>query len=126
MFARYEQALALLREMLATAGLVAERRACLEEQRDVIAGYLQGYRHLANWIMASFHRIRGEAPPASLPPLPAIIQAEIDLYAGAAGPRLELMKKHKNDPVRLVDLSEFPITDHLGLEGWEAAHKPKQ
>jgi hypothetical protein len=41
----------------------------------------------------------------------------------AANPRIRLMKEHLNDPVRKVDLSEFPMSIHEGLE---ARWKPRR
>ena len=78
------------------------------------------------------HRTKGESLPTGLASLPEIIAAEIALYeavdraAGrdpAANPRLRLMRARMHDPLRQVDLSEFPITDHLGTAGYEGAHE---
>lgn len=133
-FPRYEQALKLLDSMLAKPGLSTTQKDCLQEQRALVRGYAQGYRHITHWMMASFYRIKGETPPAGTPTLAEIIQKEIDLVeatdhdAGrepAANPRLQLMKQHRNDPARTVDLSEFPLNRHMGIEGWEGAHEAK-
>ncbi len=38
-------------------------------------------------------------------------------------PRLRLMQAHREDPLRQVDLSEFPKNRHLGTQGWTGAHE---
>jgi hypothetical protein len=127
-----DKALGLLDKALARPGLTATQRECLQYQRDTMKGFPSYYRHIANWIMASLYRIKGETIPPGLPSLPDIIASEIalgeaaDRAAGkdpATNPRLRLMREHRNDPVRQVDLSEFPITDHPGTAGYEAAHE---
>jgi hypothetical protein len=132
-FPEYAKALALLDGLLAKPSLSKEQTDCLKEQRAVIRDYQLGYQHILYWLMAACHRIAGGKIPNDVPSLAQIIQSAIevaevaDREAGrdpAANPRIALMKAHKNDPVKKVDLSEFPLTLHLGCEGWDAAHLP--
>ncbi|MHB9133734.1 MAG: hypothetical protein ACYDBB_21940 [Armatimonadota bacterium] len=129
-----DKAMGLLSEMLARPALTTEQRECLEYQQRTMAGFPVYFRHLGNWLMASLYRMKGDTVPPGMPSLPEIIQAEIALYEEAdraagkdpsANPRLRLMRAHQHDAIRQVDLTEFPLTDHLGTAGWEGAHEIK-
>ena len=131
-FPSLDKALGLLDEMLARADLTPGQRECLQYQRTTMADIPVFCHHIANWIMASLHRTKGESLPPRLPSLPEIVASEIALYEAvdraaakgpAANPRLRLMRAHMHDPLRQVDLSEFPITDHPGTAGYEGAHE---
>ncbi len=127
-----DAALAALEALLARADLTAAQRACLEVQRREIGVHRCFMSGVRNWFQASYHVCAGSLPYDGLPGLPEIIQREIDdrqrwhEYEGGVGERDDarqrLMKAHKDDPVRQVDLREFPYHEYAGLHGWEGAH----
>lgn len=132
-FPALEQALGLLEVMLARPDLTTAQRECLAYQEAIMAELLVYFRHIAHWLMASLHRIKGDTVPPGMPSLPEIIRAEIALSEAAerakgcdpsANPRLRLMRAHLNAAPCQVDLSEYPLTDHRGTTGWECAHNP--
>jgi hypothetical protein len=127
-----DKALGLLDEMLACPDLTAGQRECLTYNRETMAGLPTYFHHLANWLRASLHRTKGDSVPKGLASLPDIIADEIALYEAAdrasgkdpaANPRLNVMRKHRLDPMKQVDLSKFPIADHPGTAGYEGAHE---
>ncbi|MHB9133237.1 MAG: hypothetical protein ACYDBB_19380 [Armatimonadota bacterium] len=130
-----DKALAIIEEMLADSTLTAEQRECLLTQRSEIGIHRCFMACVRNWFQASYHVCAGSAPYAGLPSLPEIIQQEIDTqqrwyeYGGGAGqlasPRQRLMIAHKDDPVKQVDLREFPYHEYLGLNHWPGAHLEK-
>lgn len=133
-FPEYEQALGIFDELLRTPQLPPAAAACIAEQRATVAEYLHGYRHLYHWLLAALHREADCQAPASVPSLPQIIQMEIDLFDATArahgkarddSPRVALMRQHRDDPVRRVDMSEFPQHRHAGTAGWQGAHEVK-
>lgn len=129
-FPALEKAIAILDGMLGQAGLTDEQRDCITVQRNDTESVLLEHRHYSHWMMASYHRIAGETPPAGCPSLTSIIRREIELcrkidrQAGrdpAQNPRISLMETHLNDSARRVDLSAFPRSVHQGCNGWEPA-----
>ena len=129
---RLDRALALLRDCLSEADLTASARECLHHQIGCIRQPLHTFRHMCNWYRATLHKIDGYTVPAGWSSLGEIIQAEIDLQDAAAkerglpmdqGPRVALMRRHLSDPIRTIDLSEFPPHRHLGTAGWTPAHQ---
>jgi hypothetical protein len=129
-----EEALGRLDEMLAEAGITAQQRACLEAQRRPLGIQCCYYERTRHLFQASFHVCVGSKPYEGLPPLPDLIQADVDnslrwyAFEGKAEPREtpreRLMIEHRKDPIQPVNLTEFPYPEYPGLEGWraEAAH----
>lgn len=131
-FPSLEKAISILKDLLARPGLSAQQSACLKEQLVSTRDALRRGRHVYHWLAASFHRIKGMAVPPGAKSLRDIISAEIDLYdqidrdAGkdpTANARTQLMRKHRDDPPRWVDLSEFTPSTHPPMEKWEGAHQ---
>jgi len=133
-FPDYERAVVLLDEALASPQAQGEAEACLREHRDNAATQLFAHKRLAHWLMAAVHRKSDCNPPPGFPSLLDIIDRDIALCeAGPCPkpaawiatheclhnsnnvPRLALMRKHRNDPIRKTDLSEFPSRKHTGL-----------
>lgn len=129
-----DRALALLAEMLADQSLSPAIRECLETQRQEIGIHRCHMARVRNWHQASFYLSAGSVPYDGIPALTEIVQAEIDnsqqwhAYQGGEGtldsPRQQLMRAHKHDSPRQVDLRQFPYHAYPGLEGWKrhAAH----
>lgn len=133
-FPAYAKARAILDELLARADLSAEQRKCLLEQQQSFESYPAVFRRQCHWIQASFYKLADETVPPGTPPYPAIIQAEIEVSAEldrafarnpADNPRIQLMKAHRDDALRQINLSEFPKNRHLGTAGWTGAHEIK-
>ncbi|MHB9133735.1 MAG: hypothetical protein ACYDBB_21945 [Armatimonadota bacterium] len=131
-FPALDKALTILDGVLAKPDLTAAQRECFAEQRGQIAEFRYRMKHHYHWIVASLHRIAGDTAPTNVPSLRDAIQGEIALCEArdrahgkdpAANPRIRLMKAHLNDPVRKVDLSEFPMSVHEGLEVCDGAHE---
>ena len=143
-FPDYERAIAILDEALASPAAAGKAADCLREHRANAAAQLFAHKRLAHWFMAALHRKADCTPPADFPSLPEIIDREIALCAAASGAaegawvppheclqhsdhtaRLALMRRHRNDPPRKVDLAEFPTAKHPGVEAGGGAHKGK-
>lgn len=133
-FPAYAKALALLEEMLARPNLTDDQRACLLVQKKSFDGISDVFRRQCNWIQASFYKLLGETVPPGTPSYREIIQAEIAVSIAmltARGknpdddPRIRLMRAHLDDPIRQIDLTEFPKNCHLGTAGWTGAHEVK-
>ena len=131
-FPSYAKALGILNELLARKDLTAEQRTCLQVQKDSFAGDPAMFRRQCNWIQASFYRLSDETVPPGTPPYRDIIRAEIAVTSEmlrAQGrnpdddPRIRLMKAHMDDPLRRVDLTQFPKNRHAGTKGWTGAHE---
>ena len=131
-FPAYAQAEAILEELLARPDLTAEQRECLEKQKGSFAGYTATFRRQCHWIQASFYKLSDETVPPGTPSFREIILAEIATSSemlAARGknpdedPRLRLMQAHLDDPLRQIDLTEFPKNRHLGTQGWTGAHE---
>lgn len=141
-FPDYESAIAILDEALASPASVDAAADCLKEHRANAAAQLFSHKRLSHWFMAALHRKADCAPPTGCPSLSEIIDSEIALCEAAmrASPaawvppheclhhsdhavRLALMRQHRNDPPRRVDLSEFPTHRHPGIDACCGAHK---
>ena len=129
---RLDRAIAILRDCLNEPELTTAARECLNHQIGCLRQPLHTFRHMCNWYRAALHKIAGYVVPAGYPSLAAVIQAEIDLQDAVAkarglpndpGPRVALMRRHLADPLRKVDLTEFPPHRHLGTAGWTPAHE---
>ncbi len=131
-FPAYAQGLAILDDLLARPDLTPDQRQCLQVQRDSFAGYPATFRRQRHWIQASFYKLSDETVPPGTPSFRDLMLAEIENHAEMLrardkdpddSPRLQLMKAHLDDPVRQVDLTEFPKNRHLGTQGWTGAHE---
>lgn len=131
-FPAYARALAILEELLASPELTDEQRACLQVQKDSFAGYPAAFHRQCHWIQASFYKLSDETVPPGTPAFRDIMLAEITLSSAmlrARGenpevdPRTRLMQAHLDDPIRQLDLTEFPKNRHLGTKGWTGAHE---
>ncbi|HEY3379319.1 MAG TPA: hypothetical protein VGL77_17720 [Armatimonadota bacterium] len=131
-FPLYDQALAALEQLLLRDDMSEAQRACLDEQRGVIADKYCEQRSIYHWIMASCLCIDDAAQPAVSLTLPEIIAQEIALFDNKArakglarddSPRITLMRQHLHDAPHKVDLSEFAYHTHPGLTGWDGAHE---
>jgi hypothetical protein len=130
------QATALLDGLLADTTLTADQRECLVDQRREIGIHRCHMERVRNWYQASFHCCAGSTPYAGLPALSEIIGQEIDAsqrwheFNGGTGQldddRQRLMRAHRNDPPKPVDLREFPYSEYCGLNHWPGAHLASQ
>ncbi|MCL1856633.1 MAG: hypothetical protein FWF84_03190 [Kiritimatiellaeota bacterium] len=128
-FPEIEKAMALFADgMKRTTGAAFD---CFKEQRDTLGWSLVAHKRLYYGLMAAMHRIAQYTQPAWLPPFAQIVEREIALYEEALQngwhypmeERIALMRKHKGDPVKKIDLSEFVPHLHLGLnDAASAAH----
>lgn len=48
---------------------------------------------------------------------------QIQLADDQNGDRIRLMKQRRNDPLREIDLTMYPVHKHLGAAGWQGAHE---
>ncbi len=131
-FPAYARAREILEELLARPDLTAEQRECLEAQLKSFAGCVETFQRQCHWIQASFYKLSDETVPPGTPTYREIMLAEIETSEKllrlrgkdpAEDPRLQLMREHLDDPVRPVDLTEFPKHRHLGTAGWTGAHE---
>jgi hypothetical protein len=129
------EALAIVDELLRAADLTAAARDCLQVQRREIGIHRCLMERVRNWFQASFHVLEGSQPWPGLPALADVIQQEIDTsqrwhqFEGGTGtldsPRQRLMRAHRDDPVRRLDLRAYPYIEYRGLNHWPGAHLAK-
>lgn len=143
-FPDYERAIAIFDEALAAPSATGIAADCLREHRDNAAAQLFAHKRLAHWFMAAIHCKSDCTPPPGFPSLVEIIDCDIALcennasrrpvawiptheclQGGVKPARIALMRKHRNDPPRKVDLSEFPTQKHPGVGAWGGAHNFK-
>lgn len=127
------EALRLIEQLRADPTLTLDQRECLDVQRREIGIHRCYMERVRNWFQASFYCCAGSTPYPGLPSLPEIIDQELATsqrwyeYEGGAGeldnPRQRLMRAHRNDPPRRVDLREFPYHEYRGLDYWPGAHR---
>lgn len=129
------EALAIVDGLLGAPDLTEAARECLQVQRREIGIHRCLMERVRHWFQASFHVLEGSQPYAGLPALADIIQREIDTsqhwheFEGGTGtldsPRQRLMRAHRDDPVRRVDLRAYPFIEYRGLNHWPGAHLAK-
>lgn len=126
------RALAIIDELLRDTSLLSAQRECLVVQRNEIGIHRCYMERVRNWFQASFHVVAGSTAYPGLPSMSQVIQNEIDNsqrwfeFEGGKGaldsPRQKLMRVHRDDHVRRIDLSEFPQYEYFGLNHWPGAH----
>lgn len=118
--------------MLADATLTPEdQRECLNVQRREIQIHRFYMQRVRNSFQASFYCYAGSMPYPGLPSLPEIIDQKLTTnqrwyeYEDGVGeldsPRERLMRAHRNDPPRRMELREFPYHEYPGLDSWPRA-----
>ena len=125
-FPQLEEAEDTLSQILASHELTESARECVERELRVIRSFHCTWRSMYHWFLAGSIVI--EDLPAIRPALSMkdIIEMEIanqrDVQTASGGssdsPRIALMEKHKDDPVREVDLSDFELARPRGRDGF--------
>lgn len=94
---------------------------CLAVQKASLADCIRGHRIILSWMQAAIHKMAQYTVPDEFISFDEIIAHQLELYDHPQ--RAGLMEAHRNDALKRIDLSAYPVHRYLGTANWEGAHE---